>query len=73
VRLPREMGGRRYTLSAATLDAPQVRLNGQELALGADDRLPDLLGDATVSDVLEFAPATLSFVAFPKADNRSCK
>lgn len=73
VKLPPGVEVRRFTLSAATLESLQVRLNGRELSLGERDALPDLSGETFVSDALEFAPATLSFVAVPKAGNQSCE
>jgi hypothetical protein len=63
----------RYTLSAHDLLDTTVQLNGSELKLGADDALPPLAGELTRSGHLTFAPATITFLTFPNAGNRSCE
>lgn len=63
----------RYTLTARALMSPDVKLNGLDLRLGADDALPDLAGLPTGSGDLEFAPASLTFLAIQKANNASCR
>jgi len=63
----------RYTLTAQELTGKQVLLNGSELKLGENDSLPMLNGvDATAGKV-SFAPASITFLAVPTADNSSCK
>jgi hypothetical protein len=64
---------KRYTLSALTLDANQVQLNGASLALGANDALPEMRAVAASGGELDFAPATITFLELPKAKNPACK
>jgi hypothetical protein len=63
----------RYTLTAQNLQDTHVQLNGVELQLGADDNLPELKGTASRSGAFEFAPASITFLAMPKAHNTSCR
>lgn len=66
----------RYTLSAPSvknLDDTHVQLNGTELKLGTDDVLPTFTGAPTGSGSVTFAPATISFLAIPAANNASCR
>jgi heparanase len=62
----------RYTLDAARLDDRTVRLNGQSLALGANDALPTLAGAATAPGRIDLAPATITFLTVPDAGNPAC-
>ena len=63
----------RYTLTARNLLDKTVELNGSELALGADDALPQLTGIRTRAGRLTFAPASITFLAVSKANNASCR
>jgi hypothetical protein len=63
----------RYTLTAQNLQDTRVQLNGKELQLGAEDTLPELKGIATQSGPITFAPASITFLALPKAQNPSCR
>jgi heparanase len=63
----------RYTLSAPDLLQSSVELNGRELKLGADDSLPQLTGTPTQAGNLTFAPASITFLALPKANNAACR
>jgi hypothetical protein len=63
----------RYTLTAQELQSTHVQLNGVELQLGAGDAMPDLKGTATRAGQTTFAPASITFLAIPKARNASCK
>lgn len=63
----------RYTLDAANLQEGVVRLNGAPLALGVDDRLPHLAGTPTGAGRVTFAPATITFLAAPIANNPACR
>jgi hypothetical protein len=66
----------RYTLSVPSvenLEDTHVQLNGTELKLGADDAIPEFAGVPTSSGRLTFAPATLTFLAIPNANNASCR
>ena len=65
-----------YTLSAPSLknlDDSHVQLNGTELKLDTDDGLPRLTSVPTRSGHVTFAPATISFLAIPMANNASCR
>jgi len=63
----------RYTLTAKALSDKQVQLNGADLKLGAGDALPELQGLATKPGQVTFAPASVTFLAMPRADNASCR
>jgi heparanase len=62
----------RYALTAAKLMDTTVLLNGLDLKLGADDALPKLTGASTPAGDLTFAPASITFLAVPNANNASC-
>jgi heparanase len=62
----------RYTLSAPTLQSGSVMLNGQPLKLDPNDDLPEIHGRATAAGPMHLAPATITFVAIPKAANAAC-
>lgn len=66
-------GAQRYTLTADQLQASRVKLNGRELALRSGDRLPKLKGQAATSGSLDLPPASITFVAVPKAANAACR
>jgi heparanase len=63
----------RYTLTAAELEGKIVALNGTELRLGVGDSLPALKPQQSRSGKVTFAPASITFLAFPKADNPGCR
>jgi heparanase len=63
----------RYTLTAAKLLDSTVELNGRELRLGADDSLPQLTGTSTQAGNLTFAPASITLLAIPTANNAACR
>jgi hypothetical protein len=62
----------RYTLSAATLEAAEVQLNGRALKLQADDTLPGFQPDRVAAGTLKLRPTTITFLAVPDAGNSSC-
>ncbi len=64
--------GQRYTLAADPLDSRTVNLNGQPLALGPNDTLPELAGTPVEAGELALDPATITFVTIPTADNPAC-
>jgi heparanase 1 len=64
--------GDQYTLTAKDLLDKEVQLNGNTLSVGDDDVLPKIVGAAGKAGVTTFAPASITFLAFPKANNRSC-
>jgi hypothetical protein len=63
----------RYTLHATQLQGATVQLNGEMLALTADDELPRLDARATPAGAIRLAPATIAFLVFPAAANPACK
>jgi len=63
----------RYTLTAQNLEDVHVLLNGVELQLGAGDAIPPLAGAPAAPGPLQFAPASITFLAIPDANNGSCK
>jgi heparanase len=63
----------RYTLTANDLMGTSVELNGSELKLGAEDALPPITGKPTKAGQVTFAPASITFLAFPNAANASCQ
>ncbi len=64
--------GERYTLSAHTIDANDVLLNGTPLSLGTNDDLPELKSIPEHGGVVQFAPATITFIVYPDAHNSDC-
>ena len=66
------MTAQRYTLTAPSLEARNMQLNGSELKLGEDDAMPRLTSISTGSGRLTFPPATITFLAIPNANNASC-
>ena len=66
-------GAERYTLTSADLLSSSVELNGSELKLGAGDEIPKLKGANVKAGQVTFAPASITFLAMPKANNASCQ
>jgi hypothetical protein len=66
-------GAERYTLTAKQLQESHVDLNGVELSLGADDALPQMKGVPAPEGPIMLAPASITFLAFPRARNASCQ
>jgi hypothetical protein len=64
---------KRYTLSTSPLQNDGVQLNGNELALGADDALPNLPGIPVAAGNITFGPATITFLTLKDAGNAACK
>jgi hypothetical protein len=71
VKLPG--GAERYTLTSGELLSATVDLNGKRLELGPGDALPALKGIAVQPATITLAPESITFLAFPKAGNASCK
>jgi len=67
------MAAERYSLTAPDLMGTHVQLNGSELELGAADTLPELKSEAAKQGPITLAPASITFLAFPKAGNASCQ
>ena len=62
----------RYTLTAASLNAKQILLNGTELNLGANDALPELKAERAPAGKVTLPPASITFLAIPGAANAGC-
>jgi len=62
----------RYTLTAQDLMGQVVDLNDRELKLRANDALPPLRGMNAQAGKVNLVPASITFLAFPKANNASC-
>lgn len=62
----------RYTLSADTLESPDVKLNGKVLRLGTGDAMPAMDGAAEWAGPVRLSPATITFLAMPSAGNKFC-
>ena len=67
------VAARRYALSARKIDAGEVQLNGQTLALGPSDALPSLDGVDTPPGRSELAPGTITFLLLDGAANAACE
>ena len=63
----------RYTLSSPQLDATTVQLNGDLLALGVGDVVPNLRGIPVAAGPVSLAPATITFFALAEANNANCR
>jgi hypothetical protein len=63
----------RYALTARTLTDGRVRLNGNELRLGAHDELPSLASAPMGPGPVSFAPTTITFLTIPQAHNTACR
>jgi hypothetical protein len=66
-------GVKRYSLTASDLMSATIGLNGKQLQLGAGDTLPSLRGSTIHSGTVTLAPASITFLAFPRAANAGCK
>jgi hypothetical protein len=63
----------RYTLSAEdSLQTRSVLLNGEQLAMGDDNALPELRGEPVSGNRIELQPATITFLTAPGAGNAAC-
>jgi heparanase len=73
-KLTLPVAAQRYTLASSTNPKEmRVQLNGNELKLGDGDTLPNLAGAVTPSGNLTLAPATLTYLALPNANNNACR
>jgi len=66
-------GGERYMLTAKELLQSHVDLNGKDLSLDDDDEMPLIAGTPEPPGKAAFPPASITFLAFPRAKNASCK
>ena len=60
-------GGEQYTLSSNDLQSDHVQLNGEDLKLSGDDRLPAIKGKKIKGGNVELPSASITFIAFEKA------
>lgn len=63
----------RYSLAAAEPTDRGVMLNRTPLRLGANDALPELVGEAGAAGQLTFDPLSITFLAVPSAQNQACR
>ncbi|WP_031501041.1 hypothetical protein [Bryobacter aggregatus] len=63
----------RYSLTAKRLDSSSIALNGAELRLESGDLVPTLMATPVVAGPQSFAPASITFLAIPAANNSSCR
>lgn len=65
------MGGELYALRQGRTSA-EATVNGTMLVLGPGDSLPVIQGWEVPSGTLTLAPASINYLTFPSAGNRSC-
>ena len=63
----------RYTLSAKQPQDRSVELNGKTLELTSDSGILEFAGQRTRAGRISFAPASITFLAIPNANNSSCR
>jgi heparanase 1 len=56
----------RYTLTARKLGETEIQLDDRTLSLGPKDELPNLDGEHIAAGRVEFAPATITFLAITR-------
>lgn len=61
-----------YALTAPELQSRAIALNGEPLALGANDTVPQTRPKRQMSGSVALAPTSISFIALPDAANKSC-
>lgn len=71
VTLP--MPAEEFTLTASDLTSTQVLLNGTELKAAADGSIGPLMASAVAKGSLRLAPASVTFLTFSAARNKSCR
>lgn len=62
-----------YALTAESLDATEVLLNGHPLVLGANDELPAIQGTSVSAGQVQLPPASVTFIAAAGAGNSACR
>jgi hypothetical protein len=63
----------RYTLTARKLEDTQVQLNGNDLALGSNDALPELQGTRIAAGNVTLPAGSITFLAVAEAGNEKCR
>ncbi|MDQ3847302.1 MAG: hypothetical protein M3342_25285, partial [Bacteroidota bacterium] len=53
-----------YMLTATELQTKKIQLNGQDLALTANDQLPVIKGKAIKAGVIQIPPHSITFLTF---------
>jgi heparanase 1 len=66
------IGAERYSLTADDLQSGVVRLNGRTLALTGSGNPPKLAPIVSGGGAMALAPASITFLAMPKARNAAC-
>ena len=64
--------GQLYRLTADTLDSETVKLNGRALSM-VGDSLPELQAQTVAAGAITLPPASISFIALPKAGHKACR
>jgi hypothetical protein len=67
------VGSQRYMLTARQLQGISVQLNGNTLGLSSNGDVPQLTGEPMLAGRVGFAPASITFLAIPNANNSSCR
>jgi heparanase 1 len=62
-----------YALSASSLESGTVLLNGRALAVGSDDRIPELRPKRLKAMRVTLTPKSIDFIAMPGARNPNCR
>ncbi|GGC13485.1 hypothetical protein GCM10011494_35410 [Novosphingobium endophyticum] len=62
-----------YALTSPDLQSNTVLLNGQLLAVQADDTLPAMKPQRMQGNQVTVAPTSINFIALPEANNPACK
>ena len=60
-------------MTAPKLEDARIQLNGQELRLAANDKLPELRGTRIPPGRVALEPATITFLTVPDAENGNCR
>lgn len=64
--------GLRYSLRQGAAGPASAALNGTELALGADDALPELRGAGFAAGAQTLEPQSITYLTVPGANNPAC-
>jgi heparanase 1 len=67
------IAGQRYTLSAPQLSSPTLLLNGTVVNIADDGTVPPISGQSVEAGLQRFAPRTITFITFKRANNTNCK
>lgn len=65
--------GMRYTLTASALTSGSVELNGRQLALTEDGKMPEVAGVATEKGSVRLPAESITFLTFADAGNAACR